>query len=107
MFASETAFEQTAAASLQQLADLLDDADARGDLEAELRGGILTVAVAGKQFIINKHGPSQQIWVSSPISGGLHFAYNAEAQNWQLPDGRELFSLLTHELQTLAGITLK
>jgi frataxin len=29
-------------------------------------------------WVINKQAPSRQIWLSSPVSGPTHFAYNSE-----------------------------
>jgi frataxin len=58
----------------------------------------------GKQWLISKHTPSRQIWLSSPISGGLHFSF--DDNRWQIADGRELSSLLAAELAQLVQVTL-
>ena len=69
-------FEPLASKTLDGLAEKLDALDAAGELELEYQNGIITITLdSGKQLIINKHAPSQQIWLSSPISGGLHFFY--------------------------------
>ena len=97
---NESEFHRLADIMLTQLADMLEEADARGELELELQGGILTITLeSGKQFIVNKHAPTRQIWLSSPVSGGLHFMYEG---GWVLADGRELKALLSKQLDTLS-----
>ncbi len=104
----ENEFQQLATEALDNLADALDALDAAGDLELEYQDGIITITIpSGKQFIINKHTPSQQIWLSSPVSGGLHFPYNSTSRKWQLADGRILNNVLAEELKTLANIGIE
>jgi frataxin len=101
----EKDFGKLAEKTLNRLADALDSFDESGDLELEYQNAILTIALnSGKQFIINKHAPSQQIWLSSPISGGSHFSYDDISGKWKLTDGRELNNILSDELKTLANI---
>ncbi len=50
----------------------------------------------GKQWVISKHAPTMQIWLSSPMSGGLHFSYHNGA--WALSDGQALIPLLAQEI---------
>ena len=103
----EKEFQQLATKTLDNLADALDTLDADGDLDLEYHGGIITITLAsGKQFIINKHTPSQQIWLSSPISGGFHFLYEASSEKWQLENGKTLNDILSDELKTLADIKI-
>lgn len=53
--------------------DALEGLDA---LEVEYGQGILTVETsAGKTFVVSKHAPSKQLWLASPVSGGLHFPH--------------------------------
>lgn len=95
-------FEQQAKNTLDNIVDLLDAKDASGELEMEYQGEIVTIKFnSGKEIVINKHSPSKQIWLSSPISGGLHFSYNEAANNWQISDGRILEDFLTAELDKL------
>lgn len=100
----ESDFHRLADRELAALSDALEEADAKGLLELEEQGGVLTVQLnGGKSYVISKHGPSCQIWLSSPVSGGLHFAH--DGARWKLADGRELRSLLAAELKT-AGVEL-
>jgi iron donor protein CyaY len=98
----DSTFNAFADLTLNRLADALEVADEDGLLDVELTGGILTIEFpSGKQFVINKHGPSQQIWLSSPFSGGLHFDYDEASQGWALKDGRRLDTLLKAEVEIL------
>jgi iron donor protein CyaY len=91
--------------TLRAFADILDKFDESGDLEIDYQDGIITITLnSGKQFIVNRHAPSQQIWLSSPISGGLHFSYDDIEKKWKLADGRTLDDILSNELKKLAGI---
>ena len=78
------------------------------DVEADLQGGILTIEIEGVgQYLINKHGPNREIWLSSPKSGAWHFKHEAGA-GWistRVVDGKRpvLHSLLADELTAVAG----
>jgi iron donor protein CyaY len=101
---SDTAYAALSNATLNRLADGLEASDEDGVLEVELLSGTLTIALpSGQQFLVNRHTPSQQIWLSSPLSGGLRFDYDESAQAWVLADGRRLDTLLKAELETLLG----
>jgi iron donor protein CyaY len=102
MALSESAFLLLADASLNRLADMAEVLDDEEQLEIELSDGILTVTLpAGKQFLVNRHKPSLQLWYSSPLSGGLHFDYNEAEKAWLLEDGRRLDTLLKAEMEIL------
>lgn len=77
-------FETAADALLADLQAKIETALDAADPEVELRGGILTVVLdEGGQFVINKHAPTRQIWVSSPIGGAAHYAWDAAAKVWR------------------------
>jgi frataxin len=95
----ETDFHRRADATLAAILDQLEPRYEAGALEElELQGGILTIRTdAGRSFVVSKHAPSRQLWLASPLSGGLHFAARDHGQ-WQLSDGRELVAHLLGEL---------
>lgn len=97
----ERAFEGLASATLVRLAERIEDGLDAADVE--LRGGILTIELADRsQFVVNKHAPNRQIWVSSPVSGAAHFAWSGEA--WISTRGPErLETMLAAELAELTG----
>jgi frataxin len=77
-------FAAEADRTLQRLQDAVERALADDDPEIELRGGILTIELAaGGQFVVNKHAPTRQIWVSSPVSGAAHYAWDTVAGCWR------------------------
>jgi len=99
---NETEYHRLADIALGKLYDILEEADANGSLDAEYQDGIVTIGLpSNKQYIISKHVMSRELWLSSPLSGGLHFSYDGE---WKLPDGRTLADILCAELKMLAGI---
>src|SRR5262245_36941117 len=95
---SGSAFESLADSLLEALeAGLADHAD------AELQGGVLTVEGEDGTWVVNKHAPTQQIWLSSPRSGARHYAFEASSGQWRdTRGGADLLSTLGGEL----GVTL-
>ena len=74
----ERAFETLAGQTLAIIAERLEDALVDG-ADVELRGGILTITCEdGGQFVLNKHAPSRELWLSSPVSGATHFVRRGE-----------------------------
>ncbi len=73
--------------------------------EAELEGGILTVELAdGGKYVLNKHAPLKQLWLSSPKSGAWHFAYDEAKREWRSTRGPETLTLvLARELSAATG----
>lgn len=103
MSATESAFETLAAQKLEHLAEAIDSAI--GDqFDVDLNQGILTIDLeTGGQYVINKHGASRQIWVSSPVSGASHFS-PAENGRWTATNGLgTLEEILSDELSSIAG----
>jgi frataxin len=88
----DSSFEKLAGQTLEYLFEALDDGI--GDsAEVEMQGGILTVELAdGGQYVINRHGPNRQIWVSSPKSGAWHFERRGDA--WVSTRGDERLDAL-------------
>jgi frataxin len=68
----DRSFETLAGRTLDRLFEALDAG--LDDAEVDFEGGILTVELAdGGRYVINRHAPNRQIWVSSPRSGAWHF----------------------------------
>ena len=97
----EPEFDALARTTLTGLADRLEAALA--DADVELREGVLTVELAdGRQYVINRHAPNRQIWLSSPVSGAHHFG--AAAGGWvSTRGGGTLDALLAAELGLAPG----
>lgn len=67
-------FHTTASVTLNQLADFFDIDWPEADVDLTEDALIITLP-SDKHYIINKHGVTQQIWVSSPFTGAHHFTY--------------------------------
>ncbi len=72
---SATQFNEIADTLFEQIVDAIDTTDAADDIE--LNQGVLEItcveASLGKsKIIINRHAPTQEIWVAAK-SGGYHF----------------------------------
>jgi len=89
---SEKAFETLADSLLEALEEGLGNV-----ADAELQGGVLTVEADAGTWVVNKHAPTRQIWLSSPKSGARHYAFDDESGLWR--DTRGTGDLMT----TLAG----
>lgn len=101
----EKHYHTIADATLMHCFDQLDNAYDNGALEdLELEAGILTItATTGRTFVLSKHAPSLQLWLASPLSGGLHFRFDEAERLWALTDGRKLYDVLRADLKQ-AGV---
>lgn len=101
----ESDFNEKVDEILIVIEDALENCDA--DLDWDLAGGILTIECgddaqfSGSQVIVNRQGPTQQIWVAAR-SGGFHFDFNADSDLW-LQGELELFALLNQALSAQTG----
>lgn len=99
----ESEFEECADNFLELLFEQLEEQDTEGALDIDLEQGILTIEAGGRQFVISRHAPSRQLWLSSPLSGGLHFSSSQGGRDWTLGDGRCLSVILGEELSMMTG----
>ena len=91
---SDSAFETLADSLLATLEETLGD-----HVDAELQGGILTVEGDAGTWIVNKHAPTRQIWLSSPVSGARHYAFDQDTGRWHdTRGGGDLLEALGSEL---------
>lgn len=90
-------FDKLAYDEIQKLFDL---ADGLG-IDADILGDILHIYLEdGGEYVINKHRASQQIWVSSPISGAGKFSYLEDIEDWK--SGHNiLFDKISSELKSV------
>ena len=91
---SDSSFESLADSLLEALEEGLGTV-----ADAELQGGVLTVEGDGGTWVINKHAPTRQIWLSSPKSGARHYAFDQGSGLWRDTRGPgDLMTLLAGEL---------
>ncbi len=77
MSLDESRFNTLADQTLERVADAIEDALEKAD--ADIHAGILTITLPGVgQWVINKHSPNREIWVSSPKSGAFHFGWRED-----------------------------
>lgn len=99
-------FERQAGQTLDRLFEQIE-AQLGDWLEVDLEGGILTLELPeGGNYVINKHAPNREIWLSSPSSGAWHFS--AAAGPWRStrpgPAGPVEFpAILAEELSAASG----
>ena len=95
---TDSAFENLADCLLEALEEEIGD-----HADAELQGGVLTVEGEAGTWVVNKHAPTGQIWLSSPKSGARHYAFDPASGLWQdTRGGGHLLAILAAEL----GVTL-
>ena len=99
----DSTFESLADRTLARLQTQIEDA--LDSVDVDLRGGILTLELEdGRQYVINKHTPNRQIWLSSPVSGAAHFVHDPQAGVWRSTRGdAQLHRLLAGELAAVTG----
>ena len=92
---TDSAFEALADSLLTSLEAALAD-----HTDAELQGSsVLNVETDDGTWVVNKHAPTRQIWLSSPRSGARHFAYDLAARAWKdTRGGADLLTVLSGEL---------
>jgi frataxin len=89
---SERAFEPLADSLLAALEAGLGD-------DAELQGGVLTIEGDEGTWVVNKHAPTRQVWLSSPRSGARHYAFDASSGLWKdTRGGLDLLTVINAEL---------
>lgn len=106
MSLDESRFASLADEVLERLGDAIDDA--LGDkIDVDLQGGILTLVLSGGgQYIINKHAPNREIWMSSPVSGAIHFGYRDGRWISTRDETLVLEDVLGGELKTKYGLAV-
>lgn len=97
---TETEFNQVVDAIFLSIEAALDACDS--DIDTETSAGILTLEFDnGSKIILNRQGPTQEIWVAAK-SGGYHYRLDNGA--WRnTRDGSELFASLSTYISQQAG----
>lgn len=90
-------FMHFAEETINKIADCLEVQDKECQFEIDLiSSSILSINSNTGTYIINTQRVSEEIWLSSPVSGPYHFAYkNGE---WISKSNDKLFAILEQEL---------
>lgn len=102
----ESDFERVAAGLLSRWAEAIEEAEADA-VSVDTAPGMVTVEIerAGT-WVISKHAPTRQIWLSSPLSGASHYAPKGARWVSTRGDGADLAARLAAELKQAAGLDL-
>ncbi|OPB11805.1 iron donor protein CyaY [Pseudomonas fluorescens] len=105
MSLTEARFHDLVDSTQQTLEDIFDDSGL--DVDLENSAGVLTVKFEnGTQLIFSRQEPLRQLWLAAR-SGGFHFDFNEEDNNWQCDTSDELLSeMLARLTQQQAGVEL-
>ena len=88
---TENEFNELADAVFKRIEQAIDASSA--EIECSLNGSVLELEFAdGSQIVINRHGPSQEIWLAAK-SGGFHYACQ-DGQWMSRRDRSDLFGKL-------------
>ena len=101
---SDSEFIKQAKFTLEFLFDIFDEADNDGDLEIDYSGEVLNITTKIGQYVINRNIAAQEMWLSSPVSGPNHFAFDGE--NWLTKSNINLYKILSEEFLNI-GFNLK
>lgn len=91
-------------ATLQNIQEMIEEAF-KDLFEVDYQEGVLTITLESEEeYVLNRHLPQHQIWLSSPVSGTHYFNYNADTGRWEAPkeEGVYLRPFLMEELKAIA-----
>ncbi len=90
MSLTNSQFHDLVDATLRNLEDILDDSDA--DIDIENSAGILTLTFTNQhQLILSRQEPLKQLWLADR-SGGFHFDYDEQTQEWRCDSNQQVLS---------------
>lgn len=91
MSLTNSQFHDLVDVTLRNLEDILDD-NSDADIDIENSAGILTLTFANQhQLILSRQEPLKQLWLADR-SGGFHFDYDEQAQEWRCDSNQQLLS---------------
>lgn len=64
----------------------------------DLISDVLYIYTEKGDYVINQHSPTQQIWLSSPVSNAGYFNYDSETDGWKDKHNRFLRQVLGEDL---------
>jgi frataxin len=97
----EIEFNNLAQIELSKLYELLVQSSKYSDLDTELTDGIIYITLPNdKQYVINRHGPSKQIWLSSPVSGAGYYSYDLQQNKFTNKENQALIDKILIEISS-------
>ena len=92
---NESEFREIAEQTIADIQDAIDESGA--DIDYDEIGGVLTLEFEdGSKIIFSKQAAMNQLWMAAR-SGGFHFDYNEEAEQWicDSGDNEEMYAMLS------------
>ena len=92
---NESEFQEIAEQTIEDIQDAIDNSGA--DIDYDEIGGVLTLEFEdNSKIIFSKQGAMNQLWMAAK-SGGFHFDYNEETEQWLCDSGdnEELYQMLS------------
>ena len=105
---NESEFQEIAEQTIEDIQDAIDNSGA--DIDYDEIGGVLTLEFEdNSKIIFSKQGEMNQLWMAAK-SGGFHFDYNEETEQWLCDSGdnEELYQMLSRlsSQQAAESVTL-
>ena len=100
---NESEFQEIAEQTIEDIQDAIDDSGA--DIDYDEIGGVLTLEFENaSKIIFSKQGAMNQLWMAAK-SGGFHFDYNEDTQQWTCDSGdnEEMYNMLSRLSSEQAG----
>ena len=104
---NETEFHNIADQTIEDIQEAIDQSGA--DIDYEEVGGVLTLEFDnGTKIIFSKQPPARQLWMAAR-SGGFHFDYDSDHQQWLCDSGNneELYAMLSRLSTEQGGVTIE
>lgn len=95
----DTTYKKLLDEAFSTITEMLDEIFSKGDIDLSESDGVIEVTMENGSgvFVINRHVPTKQIWLSSPKTGAYHFVYDDASGKW-LARGEELISIIRREI---------
>lgn len=104
---TEPEFHELIDETFQHIETVLDeiDEDPDSDLDYENSAGVLTIKFDnGTTMVFSRQPPTRQLWLAAR-SGGFHFVFDQEAQDWRnTRDEQLLRPFVVAQMQAQAGV---
>jgi len=95
----ESDFLKLAKQEISHIQDTLENSPMGDIYDIDMIGDILYIKFPdSREYVINKHSIALELWLSSPISGAFHFAYDHSQGRWIDSKQNEIRALLSKEL---------
>ena len=100
---TESEFNDLIEDTFEALEMALDEVE--DDLDYEMAGGVLTVRFEnGSSLVFSRQPPVRQLWLAAR-SGGFHFAWSADDDDWQdTRDGKAFRPFVVEQMREQGGV---